>query len=79
MTRLNTLLLAVDASPYAETAARYAAFFSRQLKLPLEALYVLDSRAAGSPAPFDVGMDDTNDDDAAVRREYSGGLRGARR
>ena len=59
MTRLSTLLLAVDASPYAEAAAHYAAFFSRQLKLPVEVLHVLDSRAAGTPAPFDAGMDDT--------------------
>lgn len=59
MTRLNTLLLAVDASPYAEAAARYAAFFSQQLKLPLEVLHVLDSRAAGTPASFDVAVDDT--------------------
>lgn len=59
MTRLNTLLLAVDASPYAEAAAHYAAFFSQQLKLPLEVLHVLDSRAGGTPAPFAVGMDDT--------------------
>ena len=58
MTRLSTLLLAVDASPYAEAAAHYAAFFSRQLKLPVEVLHVLDSRAAGTPASFDAGVDD---------------------
>ncbi len=58
MNRLSTLLLAVDASPYAEAAARYAAFFSQQLKLSVEALHVLDSRAAGSPPSFEVGVDD---------------------
>lgn len=58
MIRPSTLLLAVDASPYAEAAAHYAAFFSRQLKLPVEVLHVLDSRAAGTTAPFEVGVDD---------------------
>ncbi len=58
MIRLDTLLLAIDASPYAEAAAHYAAFFSQQLKLPLEVLHVLDSRAAGTPASFDVAVDD---------------------
>jgi len=59
MTPLTTLLLAVDASPYAEAAARYAAFFSQRLRLPLVALHVLDSRATGEPAPFELGLGDT--------------------
>lgn len=56
MTPLTSLLLAVDASPYAEAATRYASFFSQRLRLPLRAVHVLDSRAADAPPPLDAGM-----------------------
>lgn len=58
MTSLTSLLLAVDTSPYAEAATRYASFFSQHLHLPLRALHVLDSRAAAAPAALNTGMDD---------------------
>ncbi len=58
MTPPTSVLLAVDASPYWTAATRYASFFSERLHLPLRALHVLDSRAAGAPAAVDVGIDD---------------------
>lgn len=56
--RLTSLLLAVDASPYAEAAVRYASFFSERLRLPLRAVHVLDSRVAEAPPALDAGMGD---------------------
>lgn len=58
MTEFSSLLLAVDASPYAGTATRYAALLSRQLWLPLRALHVIDSRIATTPGTLDTGMGD---------------------
>jgi nucleotide-binding universal stress UspA family protein len=76
MTNLTSLLLAVDASAYAEAAARYAGFFSVQLGLPLEALHVLDSRVAGAPATLDTGVGDmallTPEFDADVQEVLQG-------
>ena len=54
----SSLLLAVDASPYAAAATRYAGFLSRQLGLPLRALHVLDARAAAAPSTFGAGTAD---------------------
>ncbi len=54
----SSLLLAVDASPYAAAATRYAGFLSQQLGLPLRALHVLDARAAATPITFGAGMAD---------------------
>lgn len=54
----SSLLLAVDTSPYADSATRYAAFFARRLKVPLRALHVLDSRVASAPSVIDAGMGD---------------------
>lgn len=58
MTVFSSLLLAVDASPYAAAATRYAALLSRRLELPLHALHVLDARAAAAPSAFGAGMAD---------------------
>ncbi len=58
MTHFSSLLLAVDASPYAEAAVRYATFLSGRLGVPLRAVHVLDLRAAMSPSTLDAGMGD---------------------
>ncbi len=58
MTHFSSLLLAVDASPYAEAAARYAARLSERLGLPLRAVHVLDLRVATTPSSLDAGMGD---------------------
>lgn len=58
MTPLTSLLLAVDASPYAEASARYAGFFSTALELPLKVVHVLDTRTAGGAPALDAGMGD---------------------
>ena len=58
MTHFSSLLLAVDASPYAEVAARYAALLSGRLSVPLRAVHVVDLRAATTPNTLDVGMGD---------------------
>lgn len=58
MTACTSLLLAVDASPYAEAAARYAAFLAERLGRPLRAVHVLDARAAVAPSAFGAGAGD---------------------
>lgn len=58
MTHFSSLLLAVDASPYADAAARYAAFLSGRLGVPLRAVHVIDLRVATTPNVLDVGMGD---------------------
>lgn len=58
MTLLETVCLAVDASTYAETAARYAAFLGRRLKLPLHALHVVDSRLFSATGFVGAGVGD---------------------
>ena len=58
MTHFSSLLLAVDASPYAEAAARYAARLSGRLGVPLRAVHVLDLRVATTPSALDAGMGD---------------------
>lgn len=54
----SSLLLAVDASPYAAAATRYAGFLSQRLGLPLQAVHVLDARAAAAPSTFGAGTAD---------------------
>ena len=58
MTQFSSLLLAVDASPYAEVATRYAALLSERLRVPLRAVHVIDLRAVTSPSELGVGMGD---------------------
>lgn len=58
MAPLSSLLLAVDASPYAEAAVRYAGFFSAALELPLSVIHVLDTRTAGGAPALDAGLGD---------------------
>ena len=58
MTQFFSLLLAVDASPYAEAAARYAAFLSKRLEVPLRAVHVIDLRAVTTPSELNLGMGD---------------------
>ena len=58
MTHFSSLLLAVDASPYAEAAARYAARLSERLGIALRAVHVLDLRVATTPSALDAGMGD---------------------
>lgn len=58
MAPLSSLLLAVDASPYAEAAVRYAGFFSTALRLPLSVIHVLDTRTAGGAPALDAGLGD---------------------
>ena len=41
---INSILLAVDTSPYARVASTYANFFAYKLDAVLEAVYVVDSR-----------------------------------
>lgn len=56
---LTSVLLAVDASPFAASATRYAALFSGRLGLPLQALTILDSRIASMSGTVDAGLGDT--------------------
>ena len=58
MTQFSSLLLAVDASPYAEVATRYAVLLSERLRVPLRAVHVIDLRAVTTPSELEVGMGD---------------------
>ena len=58
MTQFSSLLLAVDASPYAEVATRYAALLSQRLRVPLRAVHVIDLRAFTLPSNLEAGMGD---------------------
>ncbi len=58
MTHFSSLLLAVDASPYAEVAVRYAALLSGRLGVPLRAVHVIDLRVATTPSTLEAGMGD---------------------
>lgn len=52
---LSAVRLAVDGSPYAEAAARYAALLSRRLALPLYAVHVIDTGLLGGASLGDFG------------------------
>ena len=58
MTQFSSLLLAVDASPYAEVATRYAVLLSERLRVPLRAVHVIDLRVVTTPNEFGAGIGD---------------------
>lgn len=68
--QLTTLFLAVDSSPFAESATRYAAHFSERLGLALAAVHVLDSRIATMPSTLDAGVGDMS----TMLPEYNSGV-----
>lgn len=68
--QLTTLFLAVDPSPFAESATRYAAHFSERLSLPLAAVHVLDSRIVAMPSTLDAGVGDMS----TMLPEYNSGI-----
>lgn len=68
--QLESLFLAVDSSPFAESATRYAAHFSKRLSLPLAAVHVLDSRIATMPSTLDAGVGDMS----MMLPEYNAGV-----
>ncbi len=68
--QLASLLLAVDGSPFAESATRYAAYMSGHLGLPLAAVHVLDSRIAAMPGTLDAGVGDMS----MMMPEYNSGV-----
>jgi len=72
---IRSLQLALDASQYAEVAARYAAFLGRRLGLPVRALHVLDSRVVSAPGWSEVGTDELSTPAAGFDEGVLGVLR----
>lgn len=68
MTTLKTLLLAIDSSRNADAALIYGVYFHKQLAMPLEALHVIDERAAAVP------LTEGNSGDASMLLPAESGL-----
>lgn len=68
--QVESIFLAVDASSFAESATRYAAYVSQRLQLPLSAVHILDSRLAAIPSTLDAGVGDMS----MMLPEYNSGV-----